>query len=63
MRRGTALLVAVAAVLVAHSITDGAYTTWNGNDRWTDDLAARLRARPARRQFGVLNQLTRLRQL
>jgi len=57
MRRGTALLVAVAAVLVAHSITDGAYTTWNGNDRWTDDLAARLRARPARRQFGVLNQL------
>jgi lysophospholipase L1-like esterase len=38
-------------VALGDSITDGAYTTWNGNDRWTDDLAARLGGR-----FGVLNQ-------
>ena len=38
-------------VALGDSITDGAYTTWNGNDRWTDVLAARLGAR-----FGVLNQ-------
>ena len=43
-------------VALGDSITDGAYTTWNGNDRWTDRLAARLQALPARRQFGVLNQ-------
>jgi lysophospholipase L1-like esterase len=39
-------------VALGDSITDGAYTTWNGNDRWTDRLAARL---PGRR-LGVLNQ-------
>jgi lysophospholipase L1-like esterase len=38
-------------VALGDSITDGAYTTWNGADRWTDDLAARLDGR-----FGVLNQ-------
>jgi len=43
-------------VALGDSITDGAYTTWNGNDRWTDDLAARLQALPASRQFGVLNE-------
>jgi lysophospholipase L1-like esterase len=43
-------------VALGDSITDGAYTTWNGNDRWTDDLAARLRALPAFRRFGVLNE-------
>jgi lysophospholipase L1-like esterase len=43
-------------VALGDSITDGAYTTWNGNDRWTDDLAARLRQRPEFRQFGVLNE-------
>lgn len=43
-------------VALGDSITDGAYTTWNGNDRWTDDLAARLPALPAFRQFGVLNE-------
>jgi lysophospholipase L1-like esterase len=43
-------------VALGDSITDGAYTTWNGNDRWTDDLAARLQALPARRQLGVLNE-------
>jgi lysophospholipase L1-like esterase len=43
-------------VALGDSITDGAYTTWNGNDRWTDNLADRLQALPASRQFGVLNQ-------
>jgi lysophospholipase L1-like esterase len=38
-------------VALGDSITDGAYTTWNGNDRWTDVLAARLGGR-----YGVLNQ-------
>lgn len=42
-------------VALGDSITDGAYTTWNGNDRWTDNLADRLQALPASRQFGVLN--------
>jgi lysophospholipase L1-like esterase len=43
-------------VALGDSITDGAYTTWNGNDRWTDDLAARLQALPGGSHFGVLNQ-------
>jgi lysophospholipase L1-like esterase len=43
-------------VALGDSITDGAYTTWNGNDRWTDRLAARLQALPTYRQYGVLNQ-------
>jgi lysophospholipase L1-like esterase len=38
-------------VALGDSITDGAYTTWNGNDRWTDVLAGRLGGR-----YGVLNQ-------
>jgi lysophospholipase L1-like esterase len=43
-------------VALGDSITDGAYTTWNGNDRWTDDLAARLQKIPGGSRFGVLNQ-------
>jgi lysophospholipase L1-like esterase len=43
-------------VALGDSITDGAYTTWNGNDRWTDDLAARLQALPGGSRIGVLNQ-------
>jgi lysophospholipase L1-like esterase len=43
-------------VALGDSITDGAYTTWNGNDRWTDDLAARLQALPMPSRLGVLNQ-------
>ena len=43
-------------VALGDSITDGAYTTWNGSDRWTDDLAARLHALPGGSRFGVLNQ-------
>jgi lysophospholipase L1-like esterase len=43
-------------VALGDSITDGAYTTWNGNDRWTDGLAARLQALHTRKQLGVLNE-------
>ena len=49
-------IVPGSIVALGDSITDGAYTTWNGNNRWTDDLAARLQALPVYRQFGVLNQ-------
>jgi lysophospholipase L1-like esterase len=51
-----ARVAAGSIVALGDSITDGAYTTWNGNDRWTDVLASRLQALPPRRQFGVLNQ-------
>ncbi len=43
-------------VALGDSITDGHATTTNGNDRWTDDLAARLQASPAMRNVSVLNQ-------
>ncbi|MDQ1294956.1 MAG: hypothetical protein QG608_2841 [Actinomycetota bacterium] len=42
-------------VALGDSITDGAYATWNGNRRWTDDLAERLQKLPAQRRHGVLN--------
>ncbi len=47
---------AAAIVALGDSITDGHATTTNGNDRWTDVLAARLQASPATRQIGVLNE-------
>jgi len=47
---------AAAIVAVGDSITDGHATTTNGNNRWTDDLAARLEASPATRNISVLNQ-------
>jgi lysophospholipase L1-like esterase len=49
---------AKAAVVVAlgDSITDGHATTTNGNDRWTDVLAARLQAQRKTRNVGVSNQ-------
>jgi lysophospholipase L1-like esterase len=37
------------------SITDGHATTTNGNDRWTDVLAARLQQSSATKNIGVLN--------
>jgi lysophospholipase L1-like esterase len=43
---------AAAAVALGDSITDGHGATTNGNDRWTDVLAARL----ATRNIGVSNQ-------
>ena len=42
-----------AVTVIGDSITDGRGSTTNGNDRWTDALADRLRA--ARLDIGVLN--------
>jgi lysophospholipase L1-like esterase len=47
---------AASIVALGDSITDGHATTTNGNNRWTDDLAARLQANPATRDIGVLNE-------
>ncbi len=47
---------AAAVVALGDSITDGHGATTNGNDRWTDDLAARLQGSPATRKIGVSNQ-------
>ena len=44
-----------AVVALGDSTTDGHGATTNGNDRWTDVLAARLQASPATRAFGVVN--------
>jgi lysophospholipase L1-like esterase len=46
---------AAAIVTLGDSITDGHATTTNGNDRWPDDLAARLQSSPATRMLSVLN--------
>lgn len=43
-------------VALGDSITDGHGATTNGNDRWTDVLAARLQASAATRGIGVSNQ-------
>ena len=45
-----------AVVALGDSITDGHGATTNGNDRWTDVLAARFQASPATRNIGVSNQ-------
>jgi lysophospholipase L1-like esterase len=45
-----------AVVVLGDSITDGHGATTNGNDRWTDVLAARLQASPQTRNAGVSNQ-------
>lgn len=44
-----------AVVALGDSITDGHASTTNGNDRWTDVLAARLQASPSTRSIGVVN--------
>jgi lysophospholipase L1-like esterase len=43
-------------VALGDSITDGHGATTNGNDRWTDVLAARLQAAAATRAIGISNQ-------
>ncbi|MFI5937311.1 GDSL-type esterase/lipase family protein [Actinoplanes sp. NPDC051494] len=48
--------IARALVIVGDSLTDGRGSTTNGNDRWPDQLAARLRARPRTAGVAVLNQ-------
>ncbi len=45
-----------SVVALGDSITDGHGATTNGNDRWTDVLAARLQATPAAHGMGVSNQ-------
>jgi lysophospholipase L1-like esterase len=45
-----------AIVALGDSITDGHGATTNGNDRWTDVLAARLQASPDTANIGVSNQ-------
>jgi lysophospholipase L1-like esterase len=47
---------AVSVVVLGDSITDGHGATTNGNDRWTDVLAARLQNSPKTRDIGVSNQ-------
>ena len=47
---------AASVAVLGDSITDGHGATTNGNDRWTDVLAARLQAAAETRDFGVSNQ-------
>jgi lysophospholipase L1-like esterase len=47
---------AATIVALGDSITDGHGATTNGNDRWTDVLAAKLQSSPATRNIGVSNQ-------
>lgn len=47
---------AAAVVVLGDSITDGHGATTNGNDRWTDVLAAKLQGSPRTRNVGVSNQ-------
>ncbi len=47
---------AAAVVALGDSITDGHGATTNGNDRWTDVLAARLQGARKTRDIGVSNQ-------
>jgi lysophospholipase L1-like esterase len=52
----TAAKAAGVVVALGDSITDGHGATTNGNDRWTDVLAARLQASKKTRNIGVSNQ-------
>lgn len=45
-----------SVIVLGDSITDGHGATSNGNDRWTDVLAARLQTSPKTRNIGVSNQ-------
>ena len=45
-----------SVVVLGDSITDGHGATTNGNDRWTDVLAARLQNSPRTSRVGVSNQ-------
>jgi lysophospholipase L1-like esterase len=47
---------AASVVVLGDSITDGHGATTNGNDRWTDVLAARLQASKDTRDIGLSNQ-------
>ncbi len=45
-----------AAVMLGDSLTDGRGSTTNGNDRWPDQLLARLQANPATADIAIVNQ-------
>jgi lysophospholipase L1-like esterase len=45
-----------AAVMLGDSITDGRGSTTNGNDRWPDQLAARLRSKPSTSGIAIVNE-------
>ena len=45
-----------ALAVVGDSLTDGRGSTTNGNNRWPDQLLARLQAKPATAGVAVLNQ-------
>lgn len=47
---------AASIIALGDSITDGHGATTNGNDRWTDVLAARLQQSPSTKNFSVSNQ-------
>jgi lysophospholipase L1-like esterase len=47
---------AAGVVVIGDSLTDGRGSTTNGNDRWPDQLAARLQADPRTDDVAVLNQ-------
>ena len=47
---------AAAIATMGDSITDGAYSTANADQRWPDELARRLQADPKYRRFSVLNE-------
>jgi lysophospholipase L1-like esterase len=49
---------ASSVVILGDSITDGHGATTNGNDRWTDVLAARMQGDKSTRTIGVLNEGT-----
>ena len=49
---------AAAVVALGDSITDGRGSTTNGNDRWTDVLAARLQGTRKTANIGVINKGT-----
>ena len=45
-----------AIVTLGDSITDGAYSSLNANDRWPDELARRLQADAKYRNFSIVNE-------
>ena len=47
---------AAAVITIGDSITDGARSTINTNQRWPDELARRLQADPKYRNLAVLNE-------
>ena len=47
---------ATAIATIGDSITDGAFSTANANQRWPDELARRLQADPKYSRFSVLNE-------